>query len=366
MTDNASLLLALCAMGVVVGLVALWRGFAGYRAATLVGDTASSRIATLAAGEVRVSGTIQPAELTLVSPIQSTACVWYRARVRTTGRNARTVLDEERGTGFRLRDASGTIRVFPAGARIDAPLRFKGRTGLLGEAPIGLNLRAGSTFGPGEDATGQSTIDRDAAIAALLTVQPRTEPDPALEPGGSFGGLGLDTGASGRDYEEARLEVGDVVTLVGTAMPFGQLPDPSGADRFERSGDPSTGLDDPVVEAELDEARGNGRLLDPQAAWGNAAIPGFGIGKPVRAPVLDPDATPEPVAPAADVARNERIFDLAPDTLVIAASPGSSLLIATGGPGEVVARDRGRFLLGLLGALLAIASAGGGALLLAR
>ena len=356
-----SWLLVLCAAGIVLGLVGLWRGFAGYRAATLVGDTASSRIATLAAGEVRVTGTVQPAELTLVSPLQSATCVWYRATVRTTGRQSHTVLHEERGTGFRLRDASGAIRVFPSTARIDAPMKFKGHTGLLGEAPMGLELRAGSTFGPGADEQGASTLDREAAIADLLTVHP---PAPSTVEDRGSGGFGLGAAASGREYEEARIEVGDVVTIVGVALPFGQLADPSGADRLDRYGDPTTGLDDPVVAAELEAARAGGQLLDPAQAWGNAAIPGFGIGEPVRAPLLDPRANPEAVAPAAAVERNERLFDIGPDTLVIAASPGSPLLIATGSPGEVVERDQWRFALGLLGAVLAIGSAVGAALVL--
>jgi hypothetical protein len=359
MSETASWLLGLCAAGVILGLAVLWRGLAGYRTATLVGDTASSRIATLAAGEVRVTGTVQPAELTLVSPLQSATCVWYRSKVRTTGRQARTLVEEERGTGFRLRDASGLIRVFPSAARIDAPVRFKGHTGLLGEAPIGLDLRAGSTFGPGADEAGASTQDREAAIADLLTVH---APSPSSLDVDRPAGFGVGPGASGQEYEEARIEVGDVVTIVGMAVPFGQLPDPSGADRLDRVGDPTTGLDDPVVAAEVEAALATGQLLDPVQAWGNAAIPGFGIGAPVRAPVLDPRAKPEPVAPAEAVERNERLFDIGPDTLVIAASPESPLLIATGSPGEVVERDRWQFSLGLLGALLAIGSAVGAAL----
>jgi hypothetical protein len=46
-----------------------------------------------AAGEVRINGVIEPAELTLVSLLQ-------------------------------LRDSTGSLRVFPRGARVDAPLRF--------------------------------------------------------------------------------------------------------------------------------------------------------------------------------------------------------------------------------------------------
>jgi len=75
------MLLGLAALGVVGGVVLLFRGFGGYRSAIRVGDTATSRISSLAAGEVRLTGTIEPAEVTLTSPLQDRECVWYRSRV---------------------------------------------------------------------------------------------------------------------------------------------------------------------------------------------------------------------------------------------------------------------------------------------
>jgi hypothetical protein len=49
---------------------------------------------------------------------------------------------------------------------------------------------------------------------------------------------------------------------------------------------------------------------------------------------------------------------------VIAAAEGSPLLIVEGAPEAAVAREQGRFLVGLLGALLAIVSAIVGAIIL--
>ena len=98
--------------------------------------------------------------------------------------------------------------------------------------------------------------------------------------------MGMDTGS--RRYREARLEPGDLVTIVGTALPFGHLRDPDGADRLDRFGDPFVALDDPILAAEIAAARAAGTLLTPEEAWGNAGIEGFGIGRPVRAPELDP------------------------------------------------------------------------------
>lgn len=357
--DSPGFLLAVCLLGVVAGVYLLWRGLGGYRTAVTLGDTATSSIASLAAGEVRITGTIEAAEVTLVSPLQSVPCVWYRARVKANGNGDGEIFAEERAIGFRVRDADGSIRVFPAGARIAAERRFEGQTSFMGDPPAGLNPRIGSTFGPAADLDAETPEGREVAIAALLTVRIPTGEDPIIEGGNDPGG-----NPGHRDYEEARLEPGDVVTIVGTALPFAQLPDPFGADRLDRANDPLTGLDDPEVAAEVADARAAGTLLTPEEAWGNAAIPGFGIGRPVREPELDPGADRPVLAPERLAREATARFDIAPDTLVLAAAEDSPLLIVEGAPEAGVAREQGRFLLGLLGAMLAIASAIVGAIVL--
>src|SRR5689334_4919272 len=112
--DSLTILLPFCIGGIVTGLVLLWRGFGGYPTASTISDTATSSIASLAAGEVRVTGAIEAAEVTLISPLQSEPCVWYRSKVSTGGDNDRELFAEERAIGFRVRDAGGdSIRVFP-------------------------------------------------------------------------------------------------------------------------------------------------------------------------------------------------------------------------------------------------------------
>jgi hypothetical protein len=351
LVDSEAMLVSACAFGVVVGLLLLWRGLSGYRAGVAIGDTSTSGIATLAAGEVRVTGAIEAGEATLISPLQSVPCVWYRAEVRSTGRENDRAYVDERAVGFRVRDAEGTIRVFPRGARIGASPRFEGKTGLMGDAPAGLNPRVGSAFGPGLDPDGDPVVEREAAIAALLTVKAPTREAPEIE------GLASLDPQAGRSYEERRLEIGDTVTIVGVAQQFGNLPDPFGASRLDRAGDPLTGLNDPVVAEEIAEARAAGQLQTPEEAWGNAAIPGFGIGRPVREPELDPEADRPVLAPPEKALENAARFDIDPDTLVLAAAEGAPLLIAEGAPEAVVARAQGTFLVGLLGAALAVGSA---------
>jgi len=90
----------LAAAGIVVGLILLVRGFGGYRAARQISGTSTSRISALAVGEVLVSGTAEPLELTLVSPLQSAPCLYYRARVRESNDgDGRDAFAEERAAG---------------------------------------------------------------------------------------------------------------------------------------------------------------------------------------------------------------------------------------------------------------------------
>lgn len=331
----------LAGAGVVGGLVLLGRGLLAYRSTIRVGDTSTSTISGLAAGEVRISGIVEVAELTLVSLLQSAPCVYYRATVGAAGEvtPADGGITEERSIGFRVRDLTGSIRVFPRGARVDAAVRLDEETGVMGDAPPGLSIRTGS-------ATQLAEPDRATAIADLLRVR---QPDRADRP------TAWRDGERRHHYRETRLEPGDPVTIVGRALPFSDLADPIAADL----GTESDRLDDdPEIAADLAAARAAGTLaLDPDDAWGNAAIPGFGIGRPVSAPELDPAANRLPLASADEAARTERTFEIAPDTLVLAASSEVPLLIAYGSPGAVMQRSTLRFAVGLLGAVLAIGSA---------
>jgi hypothetical protein len=331
----------LAAGGVIAGLTLLARGFVTYRATLRVGDTSTSTISTLAAGEVRISGRVEVAEMNLVSLLQSAPCVYYRSSVGHAGEVSPVDngFTEERSIGFRVRDETGSIRIFPRGARIDAPIRLDEETGRMGDEPPGLLVRTGG-------ATQLGQPDRATAVGELLRVHdPRTT---------EWRGGRRDS-ERGRRYRETRLEPGDAVTVVGRALPFADLADPLGADY----GSETDRLDeDPEITADLAEARAAGILaLDPEDAWGNAAIPGFGIGRPVTTPEIDPAANVLPLATPEEAAGVVRTFQIEPDALVVASSAEVPLLIAYGTPGAVMQRSQTRFLLGLVGAIVAIASA---------
>jgi hypothetical protein len=328
---------------VAVGLLLLARGLIAYRQAALVGDTSTSPISSIAAGEVRVSGLVEAAGITLLSLLQSTPCVYYRSTVGGRGEAASDdAVTEERAIGFRIRDTSGDLRVFPRGARFDAAVRFRGDSSFTGDDPPGLVLRTG-----GETAA-VAADDAAAARQALLTVHdPQRDGRPWTISGAA--------GSGGRHYSEWRIEPGDTVTIVGLALPFSDLDDPAGADLAAGA---DRVIDDPVVAEDLAAAQASGSLADdPAKAWGNAAIPGFGVGRPVRAPVLDPAADPMVMGGATDAAQAERTFAIPLGSLVLASTPEVPLLIAYGSPGAIEDRGRTAFLVGLVGAILAIASA---------
>ena len=356
MSDAPAFVIAAAGAGILAGLVLLVRGMTAYRAGETVRGTGTSRIESLAAGEVRLVGTIAPGPVALVSPLQSVPCVYYHARiVEDRGRERTATLDDERAVGFLLDDGTGTLRVFPRGARWDAPTCFDEQTDWTGGDPPGLNRNHGA-------GVTAATLDREAAIAALLTVH-RPGGGTADESRGILDGgdgqLGVGFGGAAalgvrRHYEERRLAPGDVVTIVGSAVPFADIEDPATADRD----DPVVALDDPEVARNLAEAREAGILASSaEEAWGNAAIPGFGVGRPTRAPALDPAARPLPLAPAGAEAAAAAVFDIAPGELVMAVTPDRRLLVRFGSPGEAVARDQGALTRGLAGVVIAIVSA---------
>ncbi|HEY7827392.1 MAG TPA: hypothetical protein VIB99_04105 [Candidatus Limnocylindrales bacterium] len=345
--------ITLAVMGIGAGLVLLVRGLGGYRRANLISDIASATISAVAVGENRISGTIEAAELTLTSPLQSAPCVYYRSSVTDdNSRSSNRIYHDERAVGFRVRDASGTLRVFPRGAAFDVPDVFDARSGIMGDEPSGLRLREGP-------ATATAEPDQAAQVADLLTVHvpgsalDGSDGSPALDGGGSPGGSLL---GGRRHYHEARLTVGDPVTIIGMVLPFDQLTDPDGSDVLDAALD--VGSSDPEVAADLAAARASGGLASsPEQAWGNAAIPGFGIGQPVRSPTLDPAARPEPLAGPEAAGQAQRTFDIEPGSLVLACQPGQRLLVTAGSPAVAVQRADDRFMVGLLGGALAIASA---------
>ena len=185
------------------------------------------------------------------------------------------------------------------------------------------------------------------ATAALLEVR-APEEAPTFPPG-------LLDRRGRRSYRETRLEPGDAVTIVGRALPFSDLRGPSRSRRRDRVGSVPRRSGDRCGPGGGPGDRGSGRR--PDGRLGQCRDPGVRDRASGQRSADRPRGSSAAACRGRRSLRAERTFEIAPDTLVLAASDEVPLLIAYGIPGQVVDRRQTQFLVGLLGAILAIASA---------
>jgi hypothetical protein len=339
--------------GLVGGIVLFVRGLQAYRRDRLISSVATSSLDGIAAGEVRVSGTVVPIDQVLISPLQSKPCVWYRARVETTGKDSRVLMDEEMAQEFRVRDETGSIRVVPRGARWEIGTAFDERTSIVGAEPPGLARRTGASYAPFEerDVQQMTELERQAAAQALVTVQRPTDARDAdwLDTTDRSGAPFIERG--GRRYRESRLEPGATVTILGQAWPWAEVREVV----FAWSPGDNTEVD---MAADIAVARDMGLLAaSPEEAWGNAAIPGFGIGAPTVQPALDPRAhQPEVAAGDSHKAALEK-YRIPDEELVLSRGLRGGLAIYLGSPQAATGHHDFAFWVGLAGAVMAVMSA---------
>lgn len=335
--------------GFVGGIVLFARGLVAYRRDRLIESVATSSLDSIAAGEVRVTGVVEPIDQTLISPLQSRPCVWYRARIDQTGDNARVLMKEEKAQEFRLRNETGAIRVVPRGARWEIGAVYDESTSLTGAEPPGLRRRTGSAYADflDRDPEQMTELERETAAQALLTVQRPAAAPPEWER--SAGTWSVYVGKdSGRRYREARLEPGQTITILGQAWPWGEVRETllqwTPGDNVEAD-----------IASDLARARRMGVLASsPEEAWGNAAIPGFGIGAPTAMPELDPRAT-QPEVPEDDEAHRAALakYDI-PDEELVLSRGFRGMAVYTGTPQAAAQHHDFAFTLGVVGAVMSV------------
>ena len=349
--------------GLIGGIALFVRGLVAYRRDRLISSVATSSLDGIAAGEVRVTGVVEAIDRNLISPLQSKPCVWYRARIDETGKNGRVLLNEEKAQEFRIVNETGSIRVVPRGARWELGLDFDESTGITGDEPPGLHRRSGATYAAAldRDPTQMSDAELEMARQALLTVQKPLAGASAEGRSGADGdwgrGVGL-AGSQGRRYREARLEPGETITVIGQALPWGDIKD------ILHAWDPSSNVEMAIAD-DVARARELGTLASsPQEAWGNAAIPGFGIGAPTLEPELDEGA--RPLEARGEDAHREALakYDIPDAELILSRGEKGEMAVYMGAPTEAVMHHDFAFALGVMGALMAVFCAlGAGALL---
>ena len=338
--------------GLIGGIALFARGLVAYRRDRLISSVATSSLDGIAAGEVRVSGLVEAIDQNLISPLQSKPCVWYRARVEETGENGRVLLNEEKAQEFRIRNETGDIRVVPRGARWEIGNAYDESTGMAGDEPPGLHLRRGGAYAStARDPEQMSEAEKEVARQALLTVQTPVEASAAegwSVAQGNWGlGVGL-SGSNGKRYREARLEVGDTVTVLAQALPWSDVKDQLHA------WDPSSNVEMAIAD-DIAQARELGLLAaSPEEAWGNAAIPGFGIGAPTVAPELDPRAHAQ--EGRGDEAHADALarYDIPDEELILSRGLKGEMAVYLGAPQQAVMHHDFAFALGVMGAVISV------------
>lgn len=116
----------LIAAGFIVGVLAIVWGFEEYRKTSLIRNTPTSKVRSMAMGLVEVKGTTKVAEEPLEAPFSGEDCVFYKYMVeeyKHQGKHSRWVtIDEGRnGASFYVDDGTGQVLVDPRGAELEIP-----------------------------------------------------------------------------------------------------------------------------------------------------------------------------------------------------------------------------------------------------
>lgn len=98
------------------------QGFKALRVQTLIRNTPTARVRSMAIGLVEVNGTVVPRSRT-VAPFSGLSCAWWGVEIQVLSskskhgtRSWRTVHRADSGRPFYLRDATGVALVYPQGA----------------------------------------------------------------------------------------------------------------------------------------------------------------------------------------------------------------------------------------------------------
>jgi hypothetical protein len=125
--DLALLVLGWPYLSFAGGLALLVRGFLIFRKYRILADMPRSMIGSIPMGLVQVHGKAK-SDITVVSPVTKTKCLFYRVTVRMTvsGKNTHSSLKsrgkDQRGAAFYLHDETGKVLVDPYEAELDVTL----------------------------------------------------------------------------------------------------------------------------------------------------------------------------------------------------------------------------------------------------
>lgn len=108
-------------LALVIGPLAVWGGFKELRKRQLIRNTPTSKVRSLAVGDVEVKGMARPVDEPLLSPLTHTDACIYEVEVEEEhrGKNGsywRTVLEMRHEAPFFVDDGTGRVRIEPSKA----------------------------------------------------------------------------------------------------------------------------------------------------------------------------------------------------------------------------------------------------------
>ncbi len=113
-------------IGFFGGLYIFYMGFKNLRKKQLIENTPTSKVRSIAMGQVEVIGAALPFENPIKSPFTNTPCVYYRWAVEEYRRSKNSSYWAEIAKGasknrFYLQDDTGKVLIDPEGAEVDIP-----------------------------------------------------------------------------------------------------------------------------------------------------------------------------------------------------------------------------------------------------
>lgn len=126
---------------ILIGIIFCAIGLYYYKKKTLIADTPTSKIRSIAMGLVEIFGQVKPMQdRVLKSPFSDKDCVYYQYIIeeyRSNGKNSSwiTIKKGEQKNLFYLKDDTGEILIDPTGAQIEAKKDFEYQSNLGRDPP---------------------------------------------------------------------------------------------------------------------------------------------------------------------------------------------------------------------------------------
>ena len=108
----------------IAGFSSIMSGYKQFKKSSLIKNTPTSRIRSIAMGPVEIKGTVQPFNANLISPFTQKECIYWKVEIyeyKKTSEDSSDwvkIFEKENSSEFMLQDETGKVLVDPTGAEI--------------------------------------------------------------------------------------------------------------------------------------------------------------------------------------------------------------------------------------------------------